>query len=196
MHLRDLEASERTLGPEHPSTLISVNNLAVLYSSKVALPKRSRCTLRDLEARERTLGPDHPNTLTSVNNLALLYRPQVAMPKRSRCTCGRWKPRSTPWVRSTSTLTSVNNLALLYNSQGRMQKRSRCTCSRWKPVSAPWARSTQHPDQREQPGGALQCSMSPRCSRTSDQRVLEYRQHTLGPEHPSTLISVGNLAGL
>jgi tetratricopeptide (TPR) repeat protein len=72
LYRRALEASERVLGPEHPHTLTSVNNLAVLLRSKGDNAGAEPLYRRALEARERVLGPEHPNTLKSVNNLALL----------------------------------------------------------------------------------------------------------------------------
>jgi hypothetical protein len=68
--LRALEARERTLGPEHPDTLISVNSLGLLYKSQGRYGEAEPLFLRALEAWERTLGPEHPRTLISLNNLA------------------------------------------------------------------------------------------------------------------------------
>ena len=53
-----LQASERTLGPEHPSTLTSVNNLAMLLKAQGNLDDAAALFRRALEARERTLGPE------------------------------------------------------------------------------------------------------------------------------------------
>ena len=62
------------LGPDHPDTLGSVNNLAGLYQ---ATGRYEVGPSRSISARwrpsERVLGPDHPDTLISVNNLAALY---------------------------------------------------------------------------------------------------------------------------
>jgi len=69
---RCLEASERLLGPEHPSTLTSINNLALLYHNKGEYEKAEALHNRCLEARERLLGPEHPDTLASIHNLASL----------------------------------------------------------------------------------------------------------------------------
>jgi transcriptional regulator with XRE-family HTH domain/tetratricopeptide (TPR) repeat protein len=67
---RALALDENRLGPEHPQTLTSVNNLAyclyALGDAAGALPLYRRA----LKSRERVLGPEHPQTLTSVNNLA------------------------------------------------------------------------------------------------------------------------------
>ena len=62
------------LGPDHPDTLSSRNNLAAAYQAAgraaEAIPLHER-TLADCE---RVLGPDHPDTLTSRNNLAVAYQ--------------------------------------------------------------------------------------------------------------------------
>ena len=67
-----MEASERILGPEHPNTLTSLNNLAVLLYEKGDDDAAEPLYRRALEASERILGPEHPRTLTSVNSLAML----------------------------------------------------------------------------------------------------------------------------
>ena len=71
-----LSVRDRTLGPEHPSTLISVNNLGGLYESQGRYAAAEPLYLRALESMERTLGPEHPHTLTSVGNLGWLYESQ------------------------------------------------------------------------------------------------------------------------
>ncbi|CAL1130598.1 unnamed protein product [Cladocopium goreaui] len=74
LHRRALEAQERTLGGEHPSTLASVNTLAICLRDMGQLKDAEALYRRDLEAQERTLGAEHPSTLASVNGLALCLR--------------------------------------------------------------------------------------------------------------------------
>ena len=72
-YLADLEeAAERTLGAEHPHTLASVNNLALLLQDQGQLEEAAPLFRRDLEASERTLGAEHPDTLVSMYNLAAM----------------------------------------------------------------------------------------------------------------------------
>ena len=51
------------LGPDHPDTLISLNNLAAAYETagdvKKAIPLYEDC----LKRREKVLGKDHPDTI-------------------------------------------------------------------------------------------------------------------------------------
>ena len=79
-HAEALKLREETLtlrkaklGPDHPDTLASMNNLASEYviTGRHAMPSSSskrRCAL--LKAK---LGPDHPDTLLYMNNLAISY---------------------------------------------------------------------------------------------------------------------------
>ena len=65
---------ERVLGPDHPSTLHSWNNLAAAYRSAGRAAEGISLHQRTLTDRERVLGPDHPDTLQSRNNLANAYQ--------------------------------------------------------------------------------------------------------------------------
>jgi hypothetical protein len=84
LNLGHLEAAEVVLskaeqtraqlrGPDHPDTLTSMNNLAVLYQTRGKYDEAQTLCQQVLEVRRQKLGPDHPDTLTSMNNLAVLY---------------------------------------------------------------------------------------------------------------------------
>ena len=62
MHRRVLERSEKLLGAEHPSTLLSVDNLAVLLHSQKQYYEASILYQRASAGFLKTLGPDHPDT--------------------------------------------------------------------------------------------------------------------------------------
>ena len=63
-----------TLGPDHPSTLASRNNLADAYRDAGRLDEAIALHEQNLIDLTHILGPHHPNTLTSRNNLAKAYR--------------------------------------------------------------------------------------------------------------------------
>ena len=69
-----LKLRKGKLGPDHPDTLKSMNNLVVGYLTAgkmdVALPLYEQ-TLKIMKAK---LGPEHPHTLESMNNLATAYQ--------------------------------------------------------------------------------------------------------------------------
>lgn len=62
------------LGPEHPTTLRSRNNLAVGYRDLGWVQEALELDQETLKIRERVLGPEHPHTLDNRNNLASGYR--------------------------------------------------------------------------------------------------------------------------
>eukprot|EP00808_Paulinella_micropora_P008030 g47258.t1 len=67
---------EKTLGPEHQSTLTSVNNLGVLLEKQGKLAEAEPLFRRALQGREKTLGAEHPDTLASVKNLVRFLEQQ------------------------------------------------------------------------------------------------------------------------
>uniref|UniRef100_UPI002025011E tetratricopeptide repeat protein n=1 Tax=Frankia sp. CiP1_Cm_nod2 TaxID=2897161 RepID=UPI002025011E len=70
---RALTLDERLLGPDHPDTLTSRNNLAYAYESAGRAAEAIDLYERTLPDMLRILGPDHPDTLTSRNNLVHAY---------------------------------------------------------------------------------------------------------------------------
>jgi hypothetical protein len=73
MELREkvLEASQRTLGSEHPDTLSAMDSLANSYSD-VGRWQEAMELREKVEANQRTLGSEHPDTLRAMNNLTNL----------------------------------------------------------------------------------------------------------------------------
>ncbi len=61
------------LGPDHPDTLESMNNLARSYVMAGQIDRALKLFGETLELRKAKLGPDHPDTLTSMNNLAVSF---------------------------------------------------------------------------------------------------------------------------
>jgi tetratricopeptide (TPR) repeat protein len=76
LYQRALALTERLLGPEHPHTAASLNNLAELYRSQGRYAEAEPLCQRALALRERVLGPDHPDIAASLDHLAGLYRAQ------------------------------------------------------------------------------------------------------------------------
>jgi tetratricopeptide (TPR) repeat protein len=67
---------EKVLGPEHPDTARSLNNLALLLQAQGDIARARPLFERALAICEKALGPKHPDTATSLNNLAALLRDQ------------------------------------------------------------------------------------------------------------------------
>ena len=70
---RALAIRKKALGPEHPDTAASLNNLAGLYKDTGNYAKAEPPYKRALAIFEKVLGPEHLDTATSIENLASLY---------------------------------------------------------------------------------------------------------------------------
>ncbi|MBF0325545.1 MAG: tetratricopeptide repeat protein [Alphaproteobacteria bacterium] len=67
---RAVTARRNLLGPDHPDTLTSMNNLADTLYAQGDLDSAREMEEQVLAARRRILAPDHPDILASMNNLA------------------------------------------------------------------------------------------------------------------------------
>src|SRR5262249_21409741 len=118
-----LEINEQALGPKHPDTAISLNNLALLHSATGAYAKAEPFYQRALAIEEKALGPEHPDTATSLNNLAALYSATGAYaqaePLYQRALAINEKALG---PEHPDTATSLNNLAALYSDAGAYAK--------------------------------------------------------------------------
>uniref|UniRef100_A0ACC1R8X0 Uncharacterized protein n=1 Tax=Lecanicillium saksenae TaxID=468837 RepID=A0ACC1R8X0_9HYPO len=73
---RALQGYEKAWGPEHTSTLDTVNNLGVLYKNQGRLKEAEAMYKQALQGYEKAWGPEYTSTLDTVNNLSLLYADQ------------------------------------------------------------------------------------------------------------------------
>jgi tetratricopeptide (TPR) repeat protein len=126
MHEATLKFMESKLGPDHPSTLTTRNNLAQAYADAGHSTEAINMHEATLKFMESKLGPDDSNTLTVRNNLAAAY----------------WKAgrldRSIPLFETTlrlreaklgpdhrDTLTTQVNLGINYRDAGRPEEGAR-----------------------------------------------------------------------
>lgn len=71
---RALSIREKILGPFHPNTATSLNNLASLLQSKGEYDEAETLFQRALAIDEVFLGPEHPGTASGLNNFAMLVQ--------------------------------------------------------------------------------------------------------------------------
>jgi hypothetical protein len=69
---RALAIREKVLGPEHPATAMSLNDLALVLRDLGDQAAARPLLERALAIREKVLGPEHPATVKSLNSLASL----------------------------------------------------------------------------------------------------------------------------
>jgi tetratricopeptide (TPR) repeat protein/CHAT domain-containing protein len=191
-----LRLAEEAFGPDHPSTLASVNNLAGLYQAQGRYAEAEPLFWRSLKGVEKVLGPDHPVTLSLVNSLAIFYHIQgryaEAEPLYRRALEGRERTfgPDNPW-----TLASVNNLATLYQAQGRYDEAELLFVRSLKGYER--ALGPDHPDTLISAGnlaGLYQAQGRYDEAEPLMRRALEGHERTSGRDDPQTLIAASNLA--
>jgi tetratricopeptide (TPR) repeat protein len=121
MYKRALQGKEKAWGPDHTSTLNTVNNLGNLYRAQGKLVEAEQMYQRALQGKEKAWGPDHTSTLNTVNNLAVFYATQGDLVKAEQMYKRALQGKEKAWGPDhTSTLDTVNNLGLLYADQGKL----------------------------------------------------------------------------
>ena len=195
MYNRALAGYEKAWGPEHTSTLGTVNNLGNLYTDQGRLEDAEMMSNRALAGYEKAWGPEHTSTLDTVNNLGLLYanqgRLEDAEMMYNRALAGfekAWGPEHT------STLSTVNNLGILYKDQGRLEDAEMMynrALAGFEKASGPGHTSTLNIVH----GLGLLYADQGRLEDAERMynRALAGREKAWGPEHTSTLSTVNNL---
>jgi tetratricopeptide (TPR) repeat protein len=197
-HYRRLcDQAEQRLGPDHPDTLTSRNNLAYAYESAGDLGRAIPLFEQTLTNTEHVLGPDDPDTLTFRNNLAYAYL--------SAGKLGRAIPLFEQTVTDTEralgadhpqTLTFRNNLAGAYESAGDLGRAiplfEQTLTDRERVLGA------DHPDTLSSRHNLADAYLSAgdlgRAIPLYEQTVTD-TERILGADHPDTLTFRNNLAG-
>ncbi len=193
----ELATCERVLGPEHPDTLASRNNLAGAYESAGKLDLAIPLYEQTLADRERVLGSEHPDTLASRNNLAGAYESagklDLAIPLYEQTLADRERVLGSEHP---DTLTFRNNLAYAYESAGKLEQAiplyGQTLADRERVLGS------EHPNtltSRNNLAGAYRSAGKLDQAIPLYKQTLADRERVLGPEHPNTLTSRNNLAG-
>jgi tetratricopeptide (TPR) repeat protein len=119
MYQRALQGYEKAWGPEHTSTLSTVNNLGILYKALGRLDEAEKMYQRALQGKEKAWGPEHTSTLSTVNNLGILYKALGRLDEAEKMYQRALQGYEKVWgPEHTSTLDTVNNLGILYKALG------------------------------------------------------------------------------
>jgi tetratricopeptide (TPR) repeat protein len=195
-HRKASSLRKEVLGPEHPDTLTSMSNLALVLGSQGKYEDAEAMNQQTLARREKVLGLEHLDTLTSMSNLALVlgrqgkYEDAEAM---NRQTLARREKVLGP--EHPDTLTSMSNLALVLGNQGKYEDAeamNRQTLARYKEVLGP-----EHPFTLTSMSNlalVLDSQGKYEDAEAMNQQTLARREKVLGFEHPDTLMSMSNLA--
>jgi tetratricopeptide (TPR) repeat protein len=189
---------KEVLGPEHehPSTMMSMSNLASVLGSQGKYEEAETIKRQVLEYAEKVLGPEHPDTLTSISNLALVlssqgkYKEAEAMNRQTLAAREKVLGSEHP-----STLISISNLASVLDNQGKYEEAkvmNQQTLALREKVLGP-----RHLDTLMSMSNlALVLNSQGKYEEAEviSRQTLALREKVLGPKHPDTLTSMSNLA--
>jgi tetratricopeptide (TPR) repeat protein len=198
LHEQALAIREKTLGPEHPLTATSLNNLALVLKDEGDLAAARPLYERALAIDEKALGPEHPDTAIDLANLGFLLRDQgdlaAARPLLERALAIREKALG---PEHPYTATSLNNLASVLKDEGDLAaarplyERALAIDEKVLGPEHPYtARTLNNLATLLQEQGDLAAA------RPLFERALAIREKALGPEHPHTALSLGSVGGL
>jgi tetratricopeptide (TPR) repeat protein len=198
LYKRVLDIREKTLGPDHPHTAESLNNLGVLLQAQGDLTAARPLFERALSIKENVFGRDHPNTAESLNNLAGLLRAlgniTGARPIFERALEIREKMLG---PEHPDTAASLVNLASLLQAQGEIVRARRLYRRALKILEK--VLGPDHPDTAKainNLAALLQAQGDLTSARPLFERALRISDKTFGPDHPNTATSLNNLAGV
>ena len=184
------------LGEKHPTTLNSLNNLAIFYSDLGDYNKACELQNEVYNARKEILGEKHPDTLTSLNNLANSYSDLGDYNKACKLQNAVYNARKEILGENhPDTLTSLNNLAITYSYLGDYNKA--CKLQNAVYNARKEILGENHPDTLASLNNlANSYSYLGDYNTALEMRNAVYnaRKETLGENHPDTLASLNNLA--
>jgi len=198
MYKRALQGKEKALGPEHTSTLVTVNNLGSLYAKQGRLDEAEKMYKHAFEGLEKALGPEHMSTLTTVNSLGRLYAKQSRLEEAEKMFQRALQGyENTLGLEHTSTLDTVGHIGNLYVDQsklGEAEKMYQRALQGCESVLGPEHTSTLVTVNNL---GSLYVKQS-RLNEAEKMYIhaLEGFEKALGPEHTLTLVTVNNLGSL
>jgi serine/threonine protein kinase/tetratricopeptide (TPR) repeat protein len=193
---RAVQLRKEHLGPDHPETLASMNNLAWAYQDAGRLQDALPTAKETLERRRATLGPDREETLDSMYKLALIYhesgQAEDALSlyqetlQLSREKFGPDHPL---------TLTLLNALGLYYKQSGRFKDALPLYQEALDPRRA--TLGPDHPDtllSLNNLAMAYKDSGRPQDAVPLLEEVWQRKKDRLGPNHRETITTMNNLA--
>ncbi len=185
-----------TLGREHPDTLWSMHNLAVVFGAQGRYDEAEKLSAEALEINRRVLGPEYPDTLTIMMALACWYNDQGRYNEAEKLHREVLEIRRRVLSPEDHyTLESMHNLAIVYCGQGRYDEAEKLhseVLEIRRRVLGPEHVHTLISMMNLANVYRDQCHYAE--AEKLQAEVLEIQRRVLGPEHPDTIRNLGNLA--
>jgi tetratricopeptide (TPR) repeat protein len=195
MYIWALRGYEEALGPEHTSTLDTVNNLGRLYADQGKVAEAEEMYMRALRGYEKALGSEHTSTLDTVNNLGSLYADQDRMAEAEGMYMRALQGYEKAWgPEHTSVLNTINNLGLLYQNQSKMVEAEEMYMRALRGYEKAWGPEHTSTLDTVNNLGSLYADQG-RMAEAEGMymRALQGYEKAWGPEHTSVLNTINNL---
>ncbi|MGI6249975.1 MAG: tetratricopeptide repeat protein [Anaerolineaceae bacterium] len=191
-----LAIREKVLGPDHPGTASSYNNIASVYSNQGKYEEALEGFEKALAIREKVLGPDHPGTASSYSNIASVYSNQGKYEEalegfeKALAICEKVLGPDHP-----GTASSYNDIASVYSNQGKYEEalegfeKALAICEK---VLGP-----DHPDTASSYNniaGIYADQGKYDKALEGYEKALAICEKVLGPDHPGTATTYNNIA--
>ena len=194
MYQRALQVKEKELGPEHRSTLKTINSLGILYIEQGKLREAEEMFQRALQVKEKELGLEHRSTLKTINSLGILYIEQGKLCEAEEMFQRALQAKEKELgLEHSLILETISSLGILYRKQGKLREAEeifqRVLQAKEKELG-PEHRSTL--ETINSLGNLYIKQGKLREAEEMFQRVLQAKEE-LGPEHRSTLETINSL---
>ncbi|MGI8980216.1 MAG: tetratricopeptide repeat protein [Pirellulaceae bacterium] len=196
--LKARETLTAHLGPDHPDTITSMNNLADTYARLKQFDTALSLYTESMELCEASLEGNHPQTLSTKEGLAGVYQAinqlDKAIPLYEQTLEVR---RAVLRLNHPDTLANRHNLALCYKRAGQLDKAIPLYEESLNATKAEL--SIDHPSTLQAMhnlAAAYDAAHELEKALLLFEETLERRMAKLGPEDSETLNTMGNLAGV
>jgi non-specific serine/threonine protein kinase/serine/threonine-protein kinase len=195
---RALEIQRRVLGPEHPSTLGTMQSLSDIYLHQGRYAEAETMLRDTLDTRRRILGPDHPDTLKSMNDLGLVFIAEGRFADAEKVLRDALEIKTRVLgPEDSATLNSMENLGNVFEATDH-----HADAERLYREALDIRRRVQGPDAPDtlkamnNLGNILDNEGHHAEAEKLLRDALEIETRILGPEHPVTLMSMHNLGDI
>jgi non-specific serine/threonine protein kinase/serine/threonine-protein kinase len=187
---RSLQIRRKVLGPQHPDTLASMNDLGEAIRWEGRYPEAEKLVREALHGRQQVLGPDNPATLASMYTLGLVLQSESSYDEAEKLLRALLETQRR--IRGTSddaTLNAEVALALVLEDHRHYSEAEKL----YQDAGDGWRRlfGMEHPSTLRAYADLAICldedGQYPEAEKLH-MEMIEIKKRVLGPEHPHTLL--------
>jgi serine/threonine protein kinase len=191
-----LEKRQQVLGGDHPDTLRSMRQLAVVFKEQGRHAEAESLLRQTLEKQQRVLGPEHPDTFVTITVLAAVCEAQDRPWDSEMMLMQLWKlQKRVLGPDHLETLATIGNVGALLSRQGRHAEAVEMRHEHLN--AARRVHGARHPQtvvSMTITAEAHEAGGQPSEAEKLYVGAMEILRKTLGPEHPHSLAQMDKVA--